>query len=99
MLLEGTDFQFFTEKAITARFSSRQDFSQGQSLGRESLGSANGSVAQDKVQLLEQDSSEAYASDMFMQCQSEEVSGLHSGIVVAKKGPTGTVRVRSSVSR
>ena len=30
--------------------------------------------------------SEAYTSDMFMQCKSEEISGLNSGMVLVKKG-------------
>ena len=30
--------------------------------------------------------SEAYTSDMFMQCKSDEISGLHSGMVLVKKG-------------
>ena len=39
-----------------------------------------------QVKLLEQDSSEVYASDIFQQCQSEDVSGLHSGMVLVKNG-------------
>ena len=81
-VLEGTNFQCFTEKANSARFSSSQDESEQQA-------AVSGSeLVVQQVKLLAADS-EQYTSDMFFQCKSsQEITGLNSGIVLAKKEET-----------